>query len=87
MKKKPDEIEQIKSRVLWSFENMRVLGYIEDRATIRRRMKDPVDPFPAPLQLSSNSLAWYADEIRSWVSRRPRGLAHDRRKVAADADA
>jgi predicted DNA-binding transcriptional regulator AlpA len=75
---------QTRARTLWRFCDLRALGYVEDRSTLRRWMKSGVDPFPEPILLTRNTLAWHADEVRAWIERRPRGLAHDRRPGVAE---
>ena len=73
----PKDIEQriaeIRSKTLWSFSDLKAQGIVNDRATLRRR--EAREGFPqAAVILSSNSVAWNADEVRAWLASRPRGL-------------
>jgi len=73
----PKDIEQriaeIRSKTLWSFSDLKTLGYVNDRATLRRR--EAREGFPQSVVLSGNSVAWNADEVRAWLASRPRGSA------------
>ncbi|WP_298725744.1 AlpA family transcriptional regulator [uncultured Ferrovibrio sp.] len=40
------------------------------RATIYRKIK--AGDFPAPVELSRNSVGWYESEIAAWKANRPR---------------
>ena len=40
------------------------------RSTVWRQVK--AGEFPAPLQISGNSVGWLASEIQEWVASRPR---------------
>jgi predicted DNA-binding transcriptional regulator AlpA len=61
------------ARALWRFGDLKLLGIVNDRATVRRLIKN--ESFPQPLILSANSVAWRADEVRGWLDSRPRGAA------------
>jgi predicted DNA-binding transcriptional regulator AlpA len=65
--------EIAKARELWKFSHLKLLGYVDDRATCRRLMAS--SGFPKPLILSANSIAWVAAEVRAWLENRPRGAA------------
>jgi predicted DNA-binding transcriptional regulator AlpA len=80
-----DRQAAIRGRELWRFGDMKLLGIAESRPTIRRWMDDEVHPFPAPLVLSGNSVAWRASEVRAWLDARPRGLAPQPPRVEAVA--
>jgi predicted DNA-binding transcriptional regulator AlpA len=62
-----------KAKELWPFADLRLLGIVNDRATLRRRIAR--EGFPQPLVLSGNSVAWVASEVREWLASRPRGAA------------
>lgn len=66
-------IVEIRSKTLWSFSDLKALGYVNDRATLRRR--EAREGFPQPVILSSNSVAWNPEEVRAWLASRPRGTA------------
>lgn len=66
---------------LLRFADLKLLGVVRDRATLRRWLKAKTDPFPAPLVLSGNSIAWRAAEVRAWLDRRPRGAAPQPRHI------
>jgi predicted DNA-binding transcriptional regulator AlpA len=78
-------IEEIRERKLWRFAHLQRLGIVDDRATLRRWMKLAIDPFPSPMVMSPNSIAWRADEVRAWLDRRPRGPAPQPRHREAEA--
>jgi len=67
------EVEAVKARELWRFADLKLLGYVADRATLRRWMN--VEGFPKPIVLSANSIAWRAPEVLEWLANRPRGAA------------
>ena len=73
----PKDIEQrmaeIQGKTLWSFSDLKAQGIVNDRATLRRR--EAREGFPQPVILSSNSVAWNAEEVRAWLASRPRGSA------------
>jgi predicted DNA-binding transcriptional regulator AlpA len=43
---------------------------VNNRMTLRRWMERGNDPFPAAIQLSENSIAWYASAVEAWLERR-----------------
>jgi predicted DNA-binding transcriptional regulator AlpA len=61
------------ARELWKFSHLKMLGVVDDRATLRRWIAS--QNFPEPLILSGNSVAWIAAEVRAWLATRPRGKA------------
>lgn len=67
------EFEAIVLRELWRFADLRLLGIVADRKTLRRWME--TQGFPQPIILTANSIAWRSAEVREWVDSRPRGLA------------
>jgi predicted DNA-binding transcriptional regulator AlpA len=69
---------------LLRFADLKRLGVCRDRATLRRWLKAKTDPFPAPLILSGNAIAWRAAEVSAWLDRRPRGAAPQRRHLEAE---
>jgi predicted DNA-binding transcriptional regulator AlpA len=83
---------ETRARELWRFCDLKALGIVEDRTTLRRRMKS--DGFPQPIVLSGNSVAWVASEVGKWLRSRPRGAAPQplhieaerRRAQAAEAE-
>jgi predicted DNA-binding transcriptional regulator AlpA len=77
-------IEEIRERELWRFAHLQRLGIVDDRATLRRWMKLAIDPFPSPMVMSPNSIAWRADQVRAWLDRRPRGPAPQPRHREAE---
>lgn len=42
------------------------------RTQIWRKSTDPLDDFPAAVELGSNSIGWFEDEINVWLESRPR---------------
>jgi predicted DNA-binding transcriptional regulator AlpA len=64
---------------------LKTIGIVEDRATLRRWMRaQGEDPFPHPIILSGNSVAWVAAEVCAWLDRRPRGSAPQPRRLEAE---
>ena len=45
-------------------------GY--SRIQIWRKSRDPLDDFPAPIQLGKNAIGFFEDEITAWLESRPR---------------
>ena len=45
------------------------------RSTIYRWESDPTAGFPQRVQLGTNSVGWYEDEIEAWLASRPRASA------------
>jgi len=66
-------VESIQARELWRFNDLKFLGIVADRATLRRWIRTL--EFPPPMIMSANSVAWPAAEVRAWLAGRPRGLA------------
>lgn len=77
-------VDEIRERELWRFADLERLGIVHDRATLRRWMKLATDPFPSPMVMSPNSIAWRAYEVRAWLDRRPRGAAPQPRHREAE---
>src|SRR5271166_2174356 len=82
-------LKKLWERELLRFRDLKALGIVEDRATLRRWMRTQnEDPFPTPIVLSGR----VTSEVRLWLDRRPRGrapqpnhLAAERRAQAAEA--
>ena len=51
------------------------------RTTIWRRVK--VGDFPAPVETTPDTIAWYRSEVETWMAKRPRRTY----RVAGGADA
>jgi len=68
-------LDNLRARYLLRYWEMEEAGIVTDRMTLRRWMNLKQDPFPQPLVLSGNSVAWRADEVFAWLDRRPRGRA------------
>ncbi len=47
------------------------------RTSLWSKSRDPDDPFPAPVQIGPNSIAFYEDEIDLWLETRPRVKCRD----------
>ncbi len=72
-------------RELLRFRDLKALAILEDRSTARRWMNPKSDdPFPSPIVLSPNSVAWVTSEVRAWLDRRPRGAAPQQRRLEAE---
>jgi Prophage CP4-57 regulatory protein (AlpA) len=65
---------------LWAYSELKRRGIVNDRATLRRRMRD--NEFPAPIVLSGNAIAWPAAEVVAWLNSRPRGAAPQPERIA-----
>lgn len=78
------QIADTEARTLWRFRDLKAKGIVTDRATLRRWMKSADDPFPPPIVLSANAVAWVAEEVRTWLKRRPRGPAPQPRRKEAE---
>jgi hypothetical protein len=50
-------IAETRAKEWWRFRDLHTLGIVDDRATLRRRMKSKTDPFPPPIVMSANSVA------------------------------
>lgn len=50
-------------------ENLKI---VNNRMTLSRWLKRANDPFPAPVQLGENTVAWRESDVRAWLDRRPR---------------
>jgi predicted DNA-binding transcriptional regulator AlpA len=78
-------LKELWERELLRFRDLKALGIVEDRATLRRWMNPKGDdPFPSPIVLSGNSVAWVTLEVRAWLDRRPRGVAPQPRHKEAE---
>lgn len=64
------------------FRDLKARGILPDRATARRWMRRKNDPFPQPIVLSDNFIAWRWSEVKAWLDNRPRGPAPQPRQVA-----
>jgi hypothetical protein len=82
-KGKKTTMAEVRERELWRFGDLQALGICADRQTMRRWQRAETDPFPQPLVLSGNSIAWRAAEVRAWLDRRPRGAAPQPNHLAA----
>jgi hypothetical protein len=51
-----EAMDELRERELWRFRDLQALGIVEDRMTLRRRIK--AVGFPRPILLSSNAVAW-----------------------------
>jgi predicted DNA-binding transcriptional regulator AlpA len=54
--------------------------------TLRKLMKDPVDPFPGAIPLSGRRMGWLETEIDAWLERRRQRRDNEeqrRRDIAA----
>ena len=40
------------------------------RSSVRRRERDPVDPFPAHFPIGPSAVAWDLDAVDQWLERR-----------------
>lgn len=78
------QIADTEAQTLWRFRDLKAKGIVTDRATLRRWMKSADDPFPSPIVLSANAVAWVAEEVRAWLKRRPRGPAPQPRHREAE---
>jgi predicted DNA-binding transcriptional regulator AlpA len=78
------QMADTEAQTLWRFRDLKAKGVVTDRATLRRWMKSLDDPFPSPIVLSANSIAWRASEVREWLDNRPRGPAPQPRHQAAE---
>ncbi|NRT55192.1 helix-turn-helix transcriptional regulator [Sphaerotilus uruguayifluvii] len=47
------------------------------RTWLYARMKDEVDPFPAPVRFSPRCVRWSASEVNAWMGRRVDGKSAD----------
>jgi hypothetical protein len=77
------DIEEWKARIqaksFWPFSDLKAQGIVNDRATLRRWMRE--QEFPQPVILGPNSLAWKADLVRDWVASRPCGPAPQPKRI------
>lgn len=60
-----------------SLEMMRYRDFVErriwnNRMSLRRAMQRTDDPFPLPIHLGPNSLAWRRCDVEAWLERRAR---------------
>jgi predicted DNA-binding transcriptional regulator AlpA len=78
------QMADTEAQTLWRFRDLKAKGIVADRATLRRWMKSPDHPFPSPIVLSANSIAWRASEVREWLDNRPRGPAPQPRHQEAE---
>lgn len=39
-------------------------------ATIYRKLKNPAENFPRPVELGPNSTGWFEDEVEAWLESR-----------------
>jgi predicted DNA-binding transcriptional regulator AlpA len=67
------EHEVVRLREIWRFADLKLLGIVADRATVRRWVAS--EGFPKPIVLSANSIGWPSAEVREWLASRPRGAA------------
>jgi predicted DNA-binding transcriptional regulator AlpA len=58
---------------LLRFNDLKEKGVVKNRVTLHRWMHREIDPFPAPIQLSENSIAWRESEVLDWLARRAKG--------------
>ncbi len=43
---------------------------VSNRVTLRRWTELDRDPFPKPIRLAENSIAWRASDVEAWLDRR-----------------
>jgi len=56
--------------LLYTFLSLTQNNIFRNRTQLRREMNAPVDPFPQPVRLSGNRIAWDGEAVRAWVKRR-----------------
>ena len=59
------------------FSDLKEQKIVTNRMTLSRWQKLSEDPFPAPLQLGKNTVAWRVSEVEAWVDRRERHSEED----------
>jgi hypothetical protein len=74
---------KIQAKSFWPFADLKTQGIVDDRQTLRRRMRS--EGFPPPVILGPNSIAWPADEVRKWLASRPRGAAPQPKRIKSAA--
>lgn len=65
---------------LLRFPDLVARGVVTNRMTLRRWMALPFDedPFPQPIVLGKNSIAWRAEDVSAWLDRRQKRGAEAR---------
>ena len=56
--------------LLLRFPDLVARGIVTNRMTLRRWMSREYDPFPKPVRLGVNSIAWRAEDVAAWIERR-----------------
>jgi predicted DNA-binding transcriptional regulator AlpA len=52
------------------FRDLKAAGICPNRTTLSRWMKRPQNPFPEPVQLGENYIAWRLCDVQAWLDRR-----------------
>jgi predicted DNA-binding transcriptional regulator AlpA len=52
------------------YRDLLTAGVVRNRTTLMRWMRREDDPFPQPLRLGENTLAWRAIDVEAWLDRR-----------------
>jgi predicted DNA-binding transcriptional regulator AlpA len=55
---------------LLRFRDLKAAGIVPNRTTLTRWLKRKTDPFPRPIHLGDNFVAWRLIDIEAWLERR-----------------
>src|SRR5687768_13783682 len=63
------------------FSDFKKCGIWNNRTSLKRAMKRKIDPFPKPIRLGTNSLAWRRVEVEAWLERQSRAVSKIHRVI------
>jgi predicted DNA-binding transcriptional regulator AlpA len=58
---------------LLRFKDLKAAGIIPNRTTLHRWLNRAVDPFPKPIRLGENFVAWRLIDVEQWLKRAATG--------------
>ncbi len=71
-------------RTILRFKDLKRLGIVTDRMTLRRRILN--DGFPEAVELGPNSVGWAEDEVSAWLASRPKRRPQSRKQQPDQAE-
>jgi predicted DNA-binding transcriptional regulator AlpA len=57
------------SNTLYRFPDLHERNIVHNRTTLKRWMTRERNPFPKPVKLGENSIAWRATDVEQWLER------------------
>jgi predicted DNA-binding transcriptional regulator AlpA len=56
--------------IVLRYRDLLAAGIVRNRTTLQRWQSRDTDPFPQPIRLGENSVAWRQSDVEAWLERR-----------------